>query len=61
MIKAVVLQKFCDHTRICDSKKRLAATRWVQFFKVVQFSEDGRQEYAWTGPVWFQNEAEDAS
>jgi hypothetical protein len=29
------------------------------FFKVVQFSEDGTEEYAWTAPVWFQNQGED--
>lgn len=29
------------------------------FFKVVQFSEDGREELAWTAPVWFQSHPED--
>lgn len=29
------------------------------FFKVVQFSEDGREELAWTAPVWFQSQAEE--
>lgn len=26
------------------------------FFKVVQFNENGNEEYAWTAPVWFQNQ-----
>lgn len=29
------------------------------FFKVVQFDEDGGEEYAWTAPVWFQSQPED--
>jgi hypothetical protein len=29
------------------------------FFKVVQFNHDGSEEYAWTAPVWFQNQAEE--
>jgi hypothetical protein len=30
------------------------------FFKVVQTDEGGRQELAWTAPVWFQNQPEEA-
>lgn len=30
------------------------------FFKVVQFSEDGREELAWTAPVWFQSQPENS-
>jgi hypothetical protein len=29
------------------------------FFKVVQFSEDGREELAWTAPVWLQSQPEE--
>lgn len=28
------------------------------FFKIVQFNENGDEEYAWTAPVWFQNQPE---
>lgn len=28
------------------------------FFKIVQFDENGDEQYAWTAPVWFQNQAE---
>jgi len=28
------------------------------FFKVVQFNENGDEEYAWTAPVWFQSQPE---
>jgi hypothetical protein len=29
------------------------------FFKVVQTDENGREELAWTAPVWFQNQPEE--
>ena len=29
------------------------------FFKIVQFNENGDEEYAWTAPVWFQNQPEE--
>jgi hypothetical protein len=28
------------------------------FFKVTQFDEDGREDHAWTAPIWFQNGAD---
>jgi hypothetical protein len=29
------------------------------FFKIVQFNEDGDEEYVWTAPVWFQNQPDE--
>lgn len=34
-----------------------ASSQYI-FFKIVQFNEDGDEEYVWTAPVWFQNQPE---
>jgi len=35
------------------------ASQQYIFFKIVQFNENGDEEYVWTAPVWFQNQPDE--